>query len=289
VDSSSGYNLIGNGSGMTGITNGTNGNQVGTSSSPINPLLAALGNYGGPTQTMALLPGSTALGAGSVSLDGGASTDQRGNPRTVNGSVDIGAFENQQGSTFSISAPATTIAGNIFAITVTALTGSGQVNTSYTGTITFASTDPLAGLPATYTFTDADQGVHTFNVKLCRAGAQTIAALDTLSGSAVLTVAPAAATQFVISGPSSVSSGVSFSIAVTAEDAYGNVATGYRGTVHFSSSDSTASLPANYTFSASDNGTHTFNVKLKKRGIQQITVTDTLNSSITGIFSTTVN
>ena len=32
-------NLIGNGTGMTGLTNGTNGNQVGTSASPINPLL----------------------------------------------------------------------------------------------------------------------------------------------------------------------------------------------------------------------------------------------------------
>ena len=35
---------------------------------PLNPLLAPLGNYGGPTQTMALLPGSPAIDAGNNAL-----------------------------------------------------------------------------------------------------------------------------------------------------------------------------------------------------------------------------
>ncbi len=49
------YNLIGTGTGIAGsISNGVNGNQVGTGGSPINPDLTALGYYGGPTQTMAL-------------------------------------------------------------------------------------------------------------------------------------------------------------------------------------------------------------------------------------------
>jgi predicted outer membrane repeat protein len=288
VNSGSGFNLIGNGTGMSGITNGTNGNQVGTSTSPINPLLAALGSYGGLTQTMALLPGSPALDAGSNALDGGVTTDQRGDARIVNGTVDIGAFENQAAASFSISAPASTTAGNTFSITVSALNSSGQVDPNFTGTITFASTDPLAGLPASYTFTSADQGVHTFSVTLKRAGAQTIAAIDATTGSATLTVAPAAASQLVVSGPSSVAHGTAFSLTVTVEDPYGNVATGYTGTVHFSSSDTTATLPANYTFKASDNGTHTFSVTLRKRGTQTITVTDTLVGSITGTFTTTV-
>jgi hypothetical protein len=82
--------------------------------------------------------------------------------------------------------------------------------------------------------------------------------------------------------------GTSFSITVTAYDAYGNVATGYRGTVHFSSTDSKASLPTNYTFTSGDSGIHTFNnVKLKTKGNQTITAVDTLFSSITG--SLTVN
>jgi hypothetical protein len=89
--SSSDYNLIGDGDGMTGISNGSNSNQVGTSSNPIDPLLAPLGNYGGPTQTLALLPGSPAIDAGSSAY--GGRTDQRGEPRV--GSTDIGAFESQ--------------------------------------------------------------------------------------------------------------------------------------------------------------------------------------------------
>jgi hypothetical protein len=53
-----------------------------------DPLLAPLGDYGGPTQTMALLPGSPARDA-SVGSSGGS--DQRGFP--VVGTPDIGAYE----------------------------------------------------------------------------------------------------------------------------------------------------------------------------------------------------
>jgi parallel beta-helix repeat protein len=97
-------NLIGDGTGMTGLTNGMNGNQVGSSGNLIDPLITPLGNYGGPTQTMALLPGSPAIGTGTTSVVtnppfSGASpfTDQRGTgfARIVNGAVDIGAFQTQ--------------------------------------------------------------------------------------------------------------------------------------------------------------------------------------------------
>ena len=95
VSTSSGYNLIGTG-GSGGLVNGVNGNQVGVA----NPGLGALAEYGGPTQTIALLPGSPAIDAGSNALAVDASgnpltTDQRGAgyPRVVNGTVDIGAFE----------------------------------------------------------------------------------------------------------------------------------------------------------------------------------------------------
>jgi PKD repeat protein len=56
------------------------------------PLLAPLGNYGGPTQTMPPLPGSPAIGTGSVAANT-FTTDQRGYPRTQNGLIDIGAVE----------------------------------------------------------------------------------------------------------------------------------------------------------------------------------------------------
>ncbi len=58
------YNLIGDGSGMSGISNGSNGNQVGSSASVLNPDLLPLGNYGGPTQTMPPAANSPALNTG---------------------------------------------------------------------------------------------------------------------------------------------------------------------------------------------------------------------------------
>jgi hypothetical protein len=56
-----------------------------------NPLLADLGDYGGPTATMALLPGSPAIGGGTSRA--APAFDQRGQPRS--GHVDIGAFQSQ--------------------------------------------------------------------------------------------------------------------------------------------------------------------------------------------------
>lgn len=90
-------NLIGQGNSQTNIQNGVNGNQVGTSSSPLNPQVGPLANNGGPTQTMALLAGSPAIDRG---LNNGVTaTDQRGLNRIVNTIVDIGAYEYQPPAT----------------------------------------------------------------------------------------------------------------------------------------------------------------------------------------------
>ncbi len=90
---SQGHNLIGDGTDGTGFVNGTNGDQVGTTNAPINPRLNQLSNYGGPTPTMELLPGSPALEAGDNT--GAPGTDQRGIVRPQGSTVDIGAFELQ--------------------------------------------------------------------------------------------------------------------------------------------------------------------------------------------------
>jgi hypothetical protein len=191
--------------------------------------------------------------------------------------------------------PSPTIAGNAGTVTVTALDAYGNIATSYTGTVHLASSDAKAVLPANYTFTAADAGKHVFSATLKTAGTQSITATDTVttgmtSSQTGIAVNPAAASVLVITGPSSVTTGVAFSITVTAYDAYGNVATGYTGTVQFKSTDSTAKLPANYTFNASDKGTHTFSgVVLKKKGKQSITATDTLSSSIVGTLSVSVS
>jgi hypothetical protein len=91
VDPSSAFNLIGTG-GSGGLTGGVNGNQVGVA----NPVLGTLANNGGPTETIALLPGSPAIGAGSDTIPGVTvpTTDQRGVARPSN-SIDIGAFQDR--------------------------------------------------------------------------------------------------------------------------------------------------------------------------------------------------
>jgi hypothetical protein len=87
-------NLIGTGGGTSGVTGGVNENRVGLTTSPINPRLGPLAPNGGPTPTLALLPGSLAIDTGDNALSPGA-TDQRGQPRIANREIDIGAFESQ--------------------------------------------------------------------------------------------------------------------------------------------------------------------------------------------------
>ena len=64
-----------------------------------------------------------------------------------------------------------------------------------------------------------------------------------------ISITPAALASFVVSGLSSPrTAGASGAFTVTAKDAYGNTATAYTGTVHFTSTDGIATLPGNYTF-----------------------------------------
>src|SRR5207244_4520054 len=100
-----------------------------------------------------------------------------------------------------------------------------------------------------------------------------------IGGTATVAVSAAAATHFVVTAPASAIAGTGFSITVAALDSFGNTVTGYTGTVHFTSSDGQASLPANSTLT---NGTRSFSVTLKTAGTQTITASDTGNGSITG-------
>ncbi len=159
--------------------------------------------------------------------------------------------------------PTPVTAGTPENFTVSMVNSSGSPVTSYTGTVHFTSTDPQAVLPANYTFTSTDAGSHTFTATLDTAGLRSIIATDAgncISGvDSGIQVNAAAATSLVVYGyPSPVPANTSERFLVTAYDPYGNVATGYRDTVHFTSSDPLASLPANYTYTSTDSGTHTF-------------------------------
>src|SRR5207245_615877 len=97
--------------------------------------------------------------------------------------------------------------------------------------------------------------------------------------SGTIAVIAAVATHFTVSAPASATAGTSFSLTVTALDQFNNTAKGYSGTVHFTSSDGAATLPANSTLT---NGTGTLSATLKTAGNQTLTATDTVTASITG-------
>jgi hypothetical protein len=108
----------------------------------------------------------------------------------------------------------------------------------------------------------------------------------------VVVVTPAAAATLAVTGlPAPSETGAPEPVTVTAEDAYGNTVTSYTGTVHFTSSDSGATLPADYTFTSADAGTHTFagGVLFAHEGSQSVTATDTASPGTTGSDAVQVN
>jgi hypothetical protein len=176
-----------------------------------------------------------------------------------------------------VSGPTADTAGASFNVTVTADTSAGATDSAYRGTIHFSSSDVQAGLPASYQFTATDAGVQTFSVTLKTAGTQSVTAADT-SNSAItgtlssMVVSPAAASQIVLTGlPSSTTVGSSLPFTITAKDPYGNVASGFASTVHFTSSDTQATLPPDYLFVASDHGAHSFSLTFHTAGTQSVT------------------
>ncbi len=248
--------------------------------------------------TLAALASFNTLYGGS---DAGLIIDSSGN---LYGTTYEGGAGNL-GTVFEVINPGTTIAiggfpsrdtaGVAATFSVTARNADGTTDSAYTGTVHFTSSDGQAGLPADYTFTAADAGVHRFTAALKTAGTQSLAAADTVTGGifgsqAGIVVTPAAASQLIIGGLPGVKHGVAFTFTVSMVDVYGNIATGYVGTVHFRSSDSTATLPANYTFTAADAGQHTFikQTILRKKGKQTLTLIDTLNSALTDTESVSV-
>jgi hypothetical protein len=190
-----------------------------------------------------------------------------------------------------VTAPAAAAPGVPFNVQVTAQDAGNLTDESYTGTVHFTSSDKAAVLPQDYTFQPSDNGTQTFPVTLSTLGPQTVTVTDTVSpsitGSATLKV-PSSATHFSVYGASSSMAGKSFTLKVVARDKHNNIATGYTGTVSFTSSDPKASLPVNYTFTAGDNGEHSFLVTLRTAGSDSIAVSDTA-SNISGALAQQVD
>ncbi len=241
VQSSSAYNLIGTG-GSGGLINGVNGNQVGVA----DPGLGTLASNGGPTQTIALLAGSPAINAGSNALavdpltGQPLTTDQRGTGfvRIFNGTVDIGAYEVQPYLVVTTQPPASVTAGSDFGLAVTVDYSSGNVDTSYNGTVTVALSNNPGGATLGGTLTVAVQsGVATFSgltLDTTGTGYTLLASSSSLptTTTSAFNVTPAATSQLVLTqSPASAAVGAEFPLVVAAEDQYGNLATTFGGSV----------------------------------------------------------
>jgi hypothetical protein len=157
----------------------------------------------------------------------------------------------------------------------------GTVIANYRGTVHFASSDPNAILPDDYTFTAADAGQHQFAAVLFGVGPESITVTEVGSVSPLTDQRNIMVTPrlFTLDFPSETTAGDLRDFNVTAFDYFGNVATTYRGTVHFTSTDARAILPPNYTFTSADAGAHTFSAALITAGTQSISVNDTLTLS----------
>jgi DNA/RNA endonuclease G (NUC1) len=130
------------------------------------------------------------------------------------------------------------------------------------GQVTYTPAINYSG-PATFTYTVCDDGVtgNSF-ATLCSAATVNV------------TVNPLSVTHLGVSAPFSVSVGIPFNVTVSALDGANAIVGAYRGTVHFASSGASLALPADYTFTAGDNGVHTFSVTPNALGPAAINVSD---------------
>jgi hypothetical protein len=185
---------------------------------------------------------------------------------------------------FGVNAPTSINVGLAFSFTVTALDPFNNTATGYTGTVHFTSSDGQAGLPGN---SPLGNGTGSFSATLNTPGQQTLTATDTanssLSGTSGTINVAAAAIHFSVSAPPVATAGSSFNFIVTARDPNNNIVTGYSGTVHFTSTDGQAGLPADMTLTG---GTGTFPATLKTAGNQTITGTDTANGQFKGTSNT---
>jgi hypothetical protein len=178
--------------------------------------------------------------------------------------------------------------GTSTSVTVRAIDTVGATDAGYRGIVHFTSTDPAATLPGDYAFTSSDVGVHTFTLKWVTPGNQKLTVTDTATSAWT----DSRAGIWVTQATSLIFSGVQDPIAqaaidtftLSAKDQFGTTDPLYTGTVHFTSTDPAATLPADYTFNANDHGAHsTFTVTWETLGVRKLVATDAGNN-ISGVY-----
>ena len=190
--------------------------------------------------------------------------------------------------------PASVTAGSGFGLTVQAEDSSGNLITSFNGTVTvaLASNPGGATLGGTLTVT-ASGGVATFSGLTLTKAASGYTLVATTSGlgqgvTNAMTVTPAAATQLVITQqpPATVKVSTAFALKASIEDAYGNVVTTASGTVSvaFANNPTGATLGGTLSVTASQGVASFTNLTINKIGSGY-----TLRVSSSGLTSATSN
>jgi len=292
-NSSPGYTTAAGGTGSNTITwnSGMRQLKISTVTLPAAATLTVTyGNTSGGTQPGAAAIATTSAGTSTFTTQENSSGSSPLVALAVSPTVTV---EAAAASDLSLTGtPASLTAGSAGSVTVTAIDGYGNVATTFTGTVTFTSNDPQAVLPGNYTFSGGDAGVHAFPsaYTLKTAGSRTVTATaggitGTSAGVMVNSALPAA--TLTATAPTPAAAGTGFSVTVTAKDAYGNIATGYTGTVGLTSTDPQVVVPGPYAFVGADNGSHAIPVTLKTAGSQTVSASDGTLNATTG--AVTVN
>lgn len=211
-----------------------------------------------------------------VAADGGA----RGSAWITVEPADISCFEvttqnvgrEKAGKPFSVILKAKDAYGNL----ATGYTGIHSISWNWTASGSPNGTLPVKPADGSVMFTNGMAAVDGF--MLTNAGempAITVIDESGHTGGASIMVEPGPASLFAITAPQTVTAGSEFAIQLITKDTYGNIAAGYRGTVHLTSTDSKAILSDVYTFTGSDGGVKDFKLTLKTAGTHTITATDT--------------
>ncbi|NPC48875.1 hypothetical protein HPC50_17590 [Corallococcus exiguus] len=194
---------------------------------------------------------------------------------TVNAAVTQLAFTTQ---------PSNGTAGSALAnVAVSLLDARGDVVSTATTVVTLT----LTGQPGfTAVAVAAVNGVATFSgLRVDTAGSFTFTATAgaLTQASQSFTVGAGAAAKLVLAAfPGPVDAGDSNDVTVSVADAHGNRIQDYTGTVHFTSSDAQAGLPADAVFAPADQGEKIVSgLVFKTSGTQSLTATDTVTPALT--------
>jgi len=199
-----------------------------------------------------------------------------------------GTFAITPGNTgmFSVTGPASTVAGVPFGLNLLATDVYGNPTSNYNGTVTFTSSDPLFVSPAPLTFSNS---ILQATVTLKTSGSQGVGAADTvspgISGGTNVNVNPAPVARLTINIPTGQFAGDHFYLVVEAYDAYGNIATNATDGLVLTSSDPTFSYASPVTLAG---GSAAPLVSLTLAGLDSITATDMAHPSATVTGSTTI-